>query len=68
MLRQAIYAGAIVSPVIVVIGHSNTAISFALFGIAIIICGLFVLGLPETKDRPLYDTLGNQECQETLLY
>ncbi|GLJ53653.1 hypothetical protein SUGI_1144430 [Cryptomeria japonica] len=67
MLRQAINAGAIVSPVIVVIGHSNTAISFGLFGIAIIISGLFVLDLPETKDRPLYDTLGNQECQETLL-
>ncbi|XP_057828983.2 organic cation/carnitine transporter 1 [Cryptomeria japonica] len=67
MLREAIYVGAIVSPVIVVIGHSNTALSFGLFGIGILISGLFVLGLPETKDQPLYDTLEKQDCQETLL-
>ncbi|GLJ53651.1 hypothetical protein SUGI_1144410 [Cryptomeria japonica] len=67
LLREAIYVGAIVSPVVVVIGHSNTALSFGLFGIGILISGLFVLGLPETKDRPLYDTLENQDFQETLL-
>ncbi|XP_059070103.1 organic cation/carnitine transporter 1-like [Cryptomeria japonica] len=66
LVRLAIYVGAIASPVIVVIGHSNTALSFGLFGIGILISGLFVLGLPETKDQPLYDTLENQELGSPL--
>ncbi|KAH9287819.1 hypothetical protein KI387_031936 [Taxus chinensis] len=67
MMRQAANVGAIVSPVVVVIGRSNTVVSFGLFGIGIIVSGLFALGLPETQDRPLYDTLENQECEEALL-
>ncbi|KAH9287820.1 hypothetical protein KI387_031937 [Taxus chinensis] len=57
MLRQAVNVGAIVSPVIVVIGHNAPYLSFAIFGIVIIMSSLFVVGLPETKDRPFYDTL-----------
>ncbi|KAH9287816.1 hypothetical protein KI387_031933, partial [Taxus chinensis] len=64
MLRQAMNVGAIVSPVIVVIGHSAPYLSFAILGIVIIMSGLFVVGLPETKDRPFYDTLEGQQCQE----
>ncbi|GLJ53656.1 hypothetical protein SUGI_1144480 [Cryptomeria japonica] len=64
MLRQASGVGAIASPVIVFIGRNSPALSFALSGVAIILSGFFVLGLPETKDQPLYDTLEGQEWEE----
>ncbi|GLJ53658.1 hypothetical protein SUGI_1144530 [Cryptomeria japonica] len=64
MFRQASGVGAIASPVIVFIGRNSPALSFALSGIAIILSGFFVLGLPETKDQPLYDTLEGQEWEE----
>ncbi|KAH9287867.1 hypothetical protein KI387_031984 [Taxus chinensis] len=65
MVKQAVNVGAIASPVIVVIiTHGAPYLSFAIFGIAIIMSGLFVMGLPETKDRPFCDTLEGQQWQE----
>ncbi|XP_060188667.1 organic cation/carnitine transporter 4-like [Lycium barbarum] len=58
---QAIHMGAILAPIIVVLGGG---IPFLVFGICGIAGGFLVLYLPETLNRPLYDTMeGLQEAE-----
>ncbi|XP_015081715.1 organic cation/carnitine transporter 4-like [Solanum pennellii] len=57
--KQAINFGAILAPIIVVLGDG---VPFAVFGICGIIGGFLVMYLPETLTKPLYDTIdGLQE-------
>ncbi|CAM0902465.1 unnamed protein product [Alopecurus aequalis] len=62
---QASQMGAIVAPLVVVLGEQ---VPFAVFGVSGIIGGLLVFYLPETMNKPLYDTMaGLEEGEKTLL-
>lgn len=58
---QAAQLGAILAPFIVVTGER---IPFAVFGACGIAGGLLAFYLPETKDKPLYDTMAGMEGGE----
>ncbi|CAL5025273.1 unnamed protein product [Urochloa decumbens] len=62
---QAAQMGAIVAPLVVVLGER---VPFAVFGASGIVGGLLVFYLPETKNKPLYDTMaGLEEGEKSLL-
>ncbi|KAM0835865.1 hypothetical protein ACQ4PT_062672 [Festuca glaucescens] len=55
--------GAILAPLVVVLGER---VPFAVFGMAGILSGLLVFYLPETMNKPLYDTMaGLEEGEKT---
>lgn len=58
---QASQMGAILAPVIVVLGGSWPFAVFAVCGMA---AGVFAFYLPETLNQPLYDTLSGMEAGE----
>ncbi|XP_057464420.1 organic cation/carnitine transporter 4-like [Actinidia eriantha] len=55
---QAAQMGAILTPFVVVLGGG---LPFAVFGICGVMGGLLAFCLPETLNRPLYDTMGGME-------
>ncbi|RCV35562.1 hypothetical protein SETIT_7G249900v2 [Setaria italica] len=62
---QAAQMGAIVAPLVVVLGER---VPFAVFGASGIVGGLLVFYLPETMNKPLYDTMaGLEEGEKSLL-
>ncbi|KAH7675497.1 Major facilitator sugar transporter-like protein [Dioscorea alata] len=61
---QAVAFGCSVAPMIVVAGRDEELWSYGLFGLIIIVCGLFSLCLPETKGKNISDTLEEQEFAE----
>nr|XP_016461063.1 PREDICTED: organic cation/carnitine transporter 4-like [Nicotiana tabacum] len=58
---QASQMGAILAPLVVVLGGG---VPFAVFGACGIAGGLLVMYLPETLNRPLYDTMAGMEEAE----
>ncbi|KAJ4836920.1 hypothetical protein Tsubulata_022027 [Turnera subulata] len=62
--RQAPVLGGTFSPVLVAAARSNGFISYGIFGLAIGVCGLFVLLLPETKGKPISDTMDEEEHRQ----
>ena len=58
---QASQMGAILAPLVVVLGEQ---VPFAVFGVFGIIGGLLVICLPETMNKPLYDTMFGLEKGE----
>jgi OCT family organic cation transporter-like MFS transporter 4/5 len=58
---QATRMGAILAPLVVVLGER---LPFAVFGMAGIVSGLLVFYLPETMNKPLYDTMAGLEKGE----
>ncbi|KAF7154606.1 hypothetical protein RHSIM_Rhsim01G0077200 [Rhododendron simsii] len=61
MVRQAIVLGGVFSPVLVAAGRRNGVLSYGVFGVTIIFCGLFVAFLPETKGSSICDTMDEEE-------
>jgi len=61
MLRQALMSGAALAPLLVILGRINASLSFLVFGLVGIVSGVLTLCLPETRNRPLYETLEQQE-------
>ncbi|KAF3448794.1 hypothetical protein FNV43_RR09507 [Rhamnella rubrinervis] len=61
MLRQAVVFGGVFGPVLAAGGRDNGSVSFCVFGLVIGFCGLFVVFLPETRGRPLCDTMEEEE-------
>ncbi|PNT61909.1 hypothetical protein BRADI_5g22900v3 [Brachypodium distachyon] len=62
---QASQMGAILAPLVVVLGER---VPFAVFGVSGIVGGLLVFYLPETMNKPLYDTMaGLEEGEKTVL-
>ncbi|KAI5075438.1 hypothetical protein GOP47_0009514 [Adiantum capillus-veneris] len=61
---QAAQVGAIVSPMVVVLGKLHPAIPFGIFAIASVIGGLLAFKLPETLHSPLYETLEGMQRAE----
>uniref|UniRef100_A0ACD5UEL1 Uncharacterized protein n=1 Tax=Avena sativa TaxID=4498 RepID=A0ACD5UEL1_AVESA len=60
-VSQASQIGAILAPMVVVLGER---VPFAVFGVAATIGGLLVFNLPETMNKPLYDTMAGLERGE----
>lgn len=58
---QAAQMGAILTPFVVVLGGR---LPFAVFGVCGVVGGLLAFCLPETLNRPLYDTMGGMEGGE----
>lgn len=61
MVRQAVVLSGVLSPVLVAAGKHNGLISYGVFGVTIVLCGLFVIWLPETKGRAFCDTMEEEE-------
>lgn len=65
MVRQASVLGASISPVLISAGRNNNGLlSYGVFGVVIMLSGLFVLYLPETKGESLCDTMEEQERKD----
>ncbi|KAJ4823063.1 hypothetical protein Tsubulata_050624 [Turnera subulata] len=64
LTRQSVVFGGVFSPVLVAAGRRNDFLSYGIFGLVVIFCGLFVLLLPETKGKKLCDTMDEEESKE----
>lgn len=65
MVRQASVFGGMLSPVLISAGRDNNGfVSYGVFGIVIILCGLFVFSLPETRGDTMCDTMEEQERKD----
>ncbi|KAJ4844587.1 hypothetical protein Tsubulata_032987 [Turnera subulata] len=61
LTRQSVVFGGVFSPVLVAAGRRNDFLSFGIFGLVVILCGSFVVLLPETKGKKLCDTMDEEE-------
>ncbi|KAI0529492.1 hypothetical protein KFK09_002044 [Dendrobium nobile] len=61
VLRTAVVLGGVAAPALVAAGRRRKFLSFGVFGIVIIFCGLFIVFLPETRGRALSDTMEEEE-------
>ncbi|PPR90355.1 hypothetical protein GOBAR_AA30329 [Gossypium barbadense] len=64
MVRQALVFGGVFSPLLVAAGRTNNFISFGVFGLVIGICGLPLVGLPETRGGTICDTMDEEEHKQ----
>ncbi|KAL4341946.1 hypothetical protein GQ457_08G008250 [Hibiscus cannabinus] len=64
MVRQALVFGGMFSPLLVAAGRKNNLISFGVFGMAIGVCGLPLIGLPETRGGTFCDTMDEEEHKQ----
>lgn len=62
--RQALLLALVFVPVLVVIGRRNQLFTHAVFGVTILLCGLLVITLPETKGKVLCDSMEEQEARD----
>jgi len=56
--------GAIIAPLVVVMVTVNPSLPFAMIGVSGIVGGVLAFKLPETLNRPLYETMGALENAE----
>ncbi|KAM0943723.1 putative major facilitator, sugar transporter, major facilitator superfamily [Dioscorea sansibarensis] len=63
MVREAMVLGGVVAPMMITAGGraGNGVVSFGVFGLVIMCFSLFVVCLPETKGRQIFDTLEEEE-------
>ncbi|GAV64899.1 Sugar_tr domain-containing protein [Cephalotus follicularis] len=67
MVRQAAVLGGAFSPILVAVARNiNGFLSYGVFGLVIASCGLFVVGLPETRGGTLSDTMDEEEHKQRL--
>ncbi|KAH6777173.1 organic cation/carnitine transporter 3 [Perilla frutescens var. hirtella] len=64
MVRQALVFGGALSPLLVAAGRNNSFLSYGVFGVAISVCALFVVCLPETRGRTMSDTFEEEERRD----
>nr|GMC47301.1 organic cation/carnitine transporter 3-like [Ipomoea batatas] len=64
MARQAMVVGGAISPLLVALGRENRFYSYGVFGLASVVCCLFLVSLPETLGRDLCDTIDEEESKE----
>ena len=63
LVRQAAIFGSVFDPFLIWLGRKNE-LSYGVFGMAIIPCGLLVLCLLETRGKSLCDTMEKQEWSD----
>ncbi|KAE8693557.1 Organic cation/carnitine transporter 2 [Hibiscus syriacus] len=64
MTRQALVLGGVFGPLLVAAGRKNDLISFGVFGIVIGVCGLPLIGLPDTRGGTICDTMDEEELKQ----
>lgn len=64
MLRQAIILGVLLDPTLISAGRDIKYLTYLVFGLVIILCGLIVILLPETKGVTLSNTMEEQEQKD----
>jgi hypothetical protein len=67
LTRQAVVFGSVFGPILTSAGRRNEFLSFGIFGLAILLCGFFVIILPETKDKTLCNTIDEQERKDSII-
>ncbi|KAM7250550.1 hypothetical protein ACFE04_022433 [Oxalis oulophora] len=68
MVRQALVLGGVISPILVAAARTYGEFwSYGVFGLAIAVCGLFVVRLPDTKGTTICDTMEEEEYKVTKL-
>ncbi|XP_051133605.1 organic cation/carnitine transporter 3-like [Andrographis paniculata] len=63
VMREANLLGGAIGPVLAAVGRRNRLWSYGVFGVAILISGLSVVWVPETRGRILCDTLEEEETR-----
>ncbi|KAG8363075.1 hypothetical protein BUALT_BualtUnG0006700 [Buddleja alternifolia] len=61
MVRQVGLLAGVLSSMLVAASRKNRWLSYGVFGVTTLICGLFVLLLPETRGRTMCDTVEEEE-------
>ena len=67
LARQAVALGSVFDPVLISIGRRNEFLSFGIFGLTILLCGFFVIFLPETRGKALCNTMDEQESKDSTM-
>uniref|UniRef100_A0A7N2MJR9 Major facilitator superfamily (MFS) profile domain-containing protein n=1 Tax=Quercus lobata TaxID=97700 RepID=A0A7N2MJR9_QUELO len=67
LARQAVALGSVFDPVSISIGRRNEFLSFGIFGLTILLCGFFVIVLPETRGKALCNTMDEQESKDSTM-
>ncbi|GFP86729.1 organic cation/carnitine transporter 3 [Phtheirospermum japonicum] len=61
IMREEILLDGLLDPVMAAVSKKNGFMSYGVFGVTILFCGLFVVWLPETKGTVLCDTVEDEE-------
>jgi hypothetical protein len=67
LARQAIVVGSVFDPIMNLAGRKNEFLSFGIFGLTILLCGFFVIVLPETRGTTLCNTMDEQEHKDGII-
>ena len=67
LARQAVVLGTVFDPLLTSAGRRNEFLSFGTFGLAIFLCGFFLIFLPETKGEALCITMDEQEQKDSII-
>ncbi|KAK7832477.1 organic cation/carnitine transporter 2 [Quercus suber] len=68
LARQAVVLGTVFDPLLTSAGRRNEFLSFRIFGLAIFLCGFFLIILPETKGKALCNTMDEQEQKDSIIH
>lgn len=60
--------GGVLAPMVNLLGENNLAVSTVIFGFAPLIGAALALGLPETTNKPLPDTIQHVQDAERCLH
>lgn len=60
--------GGVLAPMVNLLGESNSAVSTVIFGFAPLLGAALALGLPETANKPLPDTIQHIQDAERWLH
>jgi len=66
MARLAVVLGGVFSPILVSAGRENKFLCYGVFGLVIGFSGVFGIFLPETRGRPMCDTMEEEENKEKM--
>jgi|UniRef100_A0A2N9ISL0 MFS family permease len=67
LARQAVAFGSVFDPILTSAGRRNEFLSFGIFGLTILLCGFFVIILPETRGKTLCNTMDEQERKDSMI-
>lgn len=60
--------GGVLAPMVNLLGETNSAVSTVIFGISPLLGAALALGLPETANKPLPDTIQDIQDAQRLLH
>ncbi|KAK7852923.1 organic cation/carnitine transporter 3 [Quercus suber] len=67
LARQAVVLGTVFDPLLTSAGRRNEFLTFGIFGLAIFLCGFFLIFLLETKGKALCNTMDEQEQKDSII-